>query len=151
MTTDTTVPSAGPVITVPELSLVVLIGVSGSGKSTFAARHFRPTEVLSSDSFRGLVGDDETDQSVTPAAFRALHAVATERLKLGRLTVIDATSVQPGDRQPLIALARAHHVLPVAIALDVPERVCAERNAGRAGRDFGPHVIGRSTLPSSGR
>jgi polynucleotide kinase-phosphatase len=131
------------VITVPELSLVVLIGVSGSGKSTFAARHFRPTEVLSSDSFRGLVGDDETDQSVTPAAFRALHAVATERLKLGRLTVIDATSVQPGDRQPLIALARAHHVLPVAIALDVPERVCAERNAARSGRDFGPHVIGR--------
>jgi len=143
VTTDTTVPSAGPVITVPELSLVVLIGVSGSGKSTFAARHFRPTEVLSSDSFRGLVGDDETDQSVTPAAFRALHAVATERLKLGRLTVIDATSVQPGDRQPLIALARAHHVLPVAIALDVPERVCAERNAARSGRDFGPHVIGR--------
>ena len=143
MTTDTTVPSAGPVITVPELSLVVLIGVSGSGKSTFAARHFRPTEVLSSDTFRGLVGDDETDQSVTPAAFRALHAVATERLKLGRLTVIDATSVQPGDRQPLIALARAHHVLPVAIALDLPERVCAERNVARSGRDFGPHVIGR--------
>jgi predicted kinase len=131
------------VIKVPELSLVVLIGVSGSGKSTFAARHFRPTEVLSSDTFRGLVGDDETDQSVTPAAFRALHAVATERLKLGRLTVIDATSVQPGDRQPLIALARAHHVLPVAIALDLPERVCAERNATRSGRDFGPHVIGR--------
>ena len=143
MTTDTTVPSAGPVITVPELSLVVLIGVSGSGKSTFAARHFRPTEVLSSDTFRGLVGDDETDQSVTPAAFRALHAVATERLKLGRLTVIDATSVQPGDRQPLIALARAHHVLPVAIAFDLPERVCAERNTARAGRDLGPHVIGR--------
>jgi polynucleotide kinase-phosphatase len=145
VTTDanTTVPAAGPVITVPELSLVVLIGVSGSGKSTFAARHFRPTEVLSSDTFRGLVGDDETDQSVTPAAFRALYAVATERLKLGRLTVIDATSVQPGDRQPLIALARAHHVLPVAIALDLPERVCAERNAGRAGRDFGLHVIGR--------
>ena len=143
MTTDTTVPSAGPVITVPELSLVVLIGVSGSGKSTFAARHFRPTEVLSSDTFRGLVGDDENDQSVTPAAFRALHAVAAERLKLGRLTVIDATNVQPGDRQPLIALARAHHVLPVAIVLDLPERVCAERNTARAGRDFGPHVIGR--------
>ncbi|HEX7269297.1 MAG TPA: polynucleotide kinase-phosphatase, partial [Streptosporangiaceae bacterium] len=137
MTTDTNT------ITIPELSLVVLIGVSGSGKTTFAARHFRPTEVLSSDAFRGLVGDDETDQSVTPAAFRALHAVATERLKLGRLTVIDATSVQPGDRQPLIALARAHHVLPVAIVLDLPERVCAERNAARTDRDFGPHVIGR--------
>jgi protein phosphatase len=130
-------------ITVPELSLIVLIGVSGSGKSTFAARHFRPTEVLSSDIFRGLVGDDETDQSVTRGAFAALHAVAIERLKLGRLTVIDATSVQAGDRKPLLELARAHHVLPVAIVLDVPERVCAGRNEARAGRDFGAGVIRR--------
>jgi predicted kinase len=143
VTTPVLTPAPTSTITVPELSLVVLIGVSGSGKTTFAARHFRPTEVLSSDTFRGLVGDDETDQSVTPAAFRALHAVAAERLKLGRLTVIDATSVQPGDREPLIALARAHHVLPVAIVLDLPERVCAERNAARADRDFGPHVISR--------
>jgi protein phosphatase len=128
---------------IPRLSLVVLIGVSGSGKSTFAARHFRPTEVLSSDAFRGLVGDDENDQSVSAEAFTALHAVAVQRLKLGRLTVIDATNVLPDARRPLLALAREHHVLPVAVVLDVPEQVCVRRNQARPDRAFGAGVIRR--------
>ena len=130
-------------IKIPELSLVVLVGVTGSGKSTFAARHFRPTEVLSSDFFRGLVGDDENDQSVTAAAFEALHVVAAKRLAIGRLTVIDATNVQPDARRPLVALAREHHVLPVAIVLDISERTCIERNAARADRSFGSGVVAR--------
>jgi protein phosphatase len=130
-------------ITIPKLCLVVLVGTSGSGKSTFAASHFAPTEVLSSDFFRGLVGDDENDQAVTAEAFGALHEVAARRLKLGRLTVVDATSVQPDARRPLVALAREHHVLPVAIVLDVPPAVCAERNAARQDRDFGARVIKR--------
>jgi protein phosphatase len=128
-------------ITIPELSLVVLIGPSGSGKSTFAARHFKPTEVLSSDEFRGLVSDDENDQTVTKDAFDALHFVAGKRLALGRLSVIDATNVQREARRPLVELARAHHVLPVAIVFDLPERLCIDRNAGRPDRDFGARVI----------
>jgi len=130
-------------IKIPELSLVVLVGTTGSGKSTFAARHFRPTEVLSSDVFRGLVGDDESDQSVTAEAFEALHAVAAQRLKLGRLTVVDATNLRPGARGPLVALAREHHVLPVAVVLDIPEQICIDRNAARPDRDFGPGVVRR--------
>ena len=130
-------------IKVPELSLVVLIGASGSGKSVFAARHFKPTEVLSSDRFRGLVADDENDQSVSKEAFEVLHFIAGKRLGIGRLTVIDATNVQPEARKPLVALAREHHVLPVAVVLDVPEKVCIERNRTRPDRDFGPHVIRR--------
>jgi protein phosphatase len=130
-------------IRIPELCLVTLIGVTGSGKSTFAARHFRPTEVLSSDFFRGLVGDDENDQSVTAAAFDALHMVAAKRLAIGRLTVIDATSVQPDARRPLVALAREHHVLPVAIVLDISEKTCIERNAARPDRSFGAGVVRR--------
>ena len=130
-------------VKIPELCLVVLVGVSGSGKSTFAGRGFRATEVLSSDTFRGLVGDDENDQSVTAAAFEALHAVAAQRLKLGKLTVIDATNVQPDARRPLLALAREYHVLPVAIVLDVPEQVCVERNAARPDRAFGAGVVRR--------
>ena len=131
------------VLRVPRLCLVVLVGVTGSGKSSFAARHFRATEVLSSDTFRGLVGDDENDQSVTAAAFEALHAVAAQRLRLGRLTVIDATNVQPDARRPLLALAREYHVLPVAIVLDVPEQVCIERNQARPDRAFGAGVVRR--------
>lgn len=107
-------------LTVPELSLVVLVGISGSGKSRFAARHFRPSEVLSSDAFRLLVSDDEADQSATDDAFELLGAVAGKRLARKRLTVVDATSVQRDARAPLIALARAHHVVPVAIVLDRP-------------------------------
>jgi len=128
-------------LTIPELSLVVLIGPSGCGKSTFARRHFKPTEVLSSDAFRALVSDDENDQSATEDAFAALHFVGGRRLAKARLTVIDATNVQPEARKPLVALAREYHVLPVAIVFDLPERVCHERNRSRADRNFGPHVI----------
>ena len=124
-------------IRLPTLSLVVLVGLSGSGKSTFAARHFAPTEILSSDFCRALVSDDDNDQTVTSEAFDVLHHIAGVRLGLGRITVVDATNVQAHARKPLVELARRHHVLPVAIVLDVPERLCQERNAGRADRTFG--------------
>jgi protein phosphatase len=130
-------------LSIPELSLVVLVGVTGSGKSTFARAHFKPTEVISSDYCRGLVADDENDQSATPDAFDVLHYVAGKRLARGRLTVVDATSVQPEARAPLVALAREHDVLPVAIVLDLPSSLCEARNARRPDRDFGAHVIRR--------
>src|SRR2546429_9840054 len=118
-------------LTIPELSLVVLVGPSGCGKSTFARRHFRATEVLSSDFCRGLVSDDENDQSATKDAFEVLHFVASKRLAAGKLTVIDATSVQPEARKPLITLAREYHCLPVAIVFNLPEKLCQERNQHR--------------------
>ncbi len=128
-------------INLPELSFVVLVGPSGSGKSTFARRCFKPTEVLSSDNCRAMVSDNENDQTVTKEAFEILHFIAAKRLAAGRLTVIDATNVQPEARQPLVALAREYHVLPVAIVFDLPERICQERNRHRQDRNFGPHVI----------
>jgi protein phosphatase len=128
-------------ITIPELSVIALVGVSGSGKSTFAARHFLPTEVISSDFCRKLVSDDENDQSSTNAAFAVLHTIAAKRLESGRIAVIDATSVRPDDRKPIVQLAKDHHVFAYAIVLDVPPEVCRERNAMRPDRDFGDHVI----------
>jgi protein phosphatase len=128
-------------ITIPELSLVVLIGPSGCGKSSFARTHFKPTEVLSSDFCRGLVSDDENAQAATKDAFEVLHFVARKRLAGGRLTVVDATNVQPEARKPLVALAREFHVLPVAIVLNLPEKLCHERNQNRPDRQFGPHVV----------
>ncbi len=128
-------------ITIPKLSLVVLIGPSGSGKSTFARRHFLGTEVLSSDTCRGLVSDDENNQAATTDAFEVLHYIAAKRLERGLLTVVDATNVQPEARRPLVALARQYHVLPVAIVLNMPEKVCQQRNEDRPDRTFGPHVI----------
>src|SRR6516164_4246488 len=128
-------------IAIPRLSLVVLVGPSGSGKSTFARRHFLPTEILSSDACRGMVSDNETDQAATNDAFAVLHFIAGKRLALGRLTVIDATNVQPEARKPLVQLARQYHCLPVAIVLNLPENLCQERNQSRIERDFGPHVV----------
>ena len=110
-------------IKIPKLSLVVLIGPSGSGKTTFARRHFLPTEILSSDICRAMVADDENDQSVTPHAFEILHHIAAKRLELGKLTVIDATNVQPESRKPLARAGPANiHCLPVAIVFDLPEQ-----------------------------
>ncbi|MEW2613492.1 polynucleotide kinase-phosphatase [Streptomyces sp. NPDC047880] len=136
----------GRVLPVTDLSLVVLIGASGSGKSTFARRHFKPTEVISSDFCRGLVSDDENDQGATKDAFDVLHYIAGKRLAAGRRTVVDATSVQSDARRQLIDLARQYDVLPIAIVLDVPEEVCAERNAARTDRaDMPRRVIHRHT------
>ena len=130
-------------LTIPELALVVLVGPSGSGKSTFAAKHFRSTEVLSSDFCRGLVADDENDLAATAPAFRVLQYIAGERLRSGRLTVVDATNVQPEARKPLIQLARDHDFLAAAIVFDLSEKVCAERNRGRPDRNLPSGVIHR--------
>src|SRR5437763_5455743 len=132
-------------LTIPELCLVVLIGPTGCGKSTFARKHFGPMEVLSSDFCRALVSNDENDQDATGDAFDVLRYVAAKRLTRGLLTVIDATNVQAESRKPLIELAHAHDVLPVAIVLNLPEKVCHERNKQRLDRDFGPHVIRQQT------
>ncbi|WP_314613476.1 polynucleotide kinase-phosphatase [Streptomyces stackebrandtii] len=129
---------------VTDLSLVVLVGATGSGKSTFARRHFKPTEIVSSDFCRGLVADDENDQSASKDAFDVLHYIVGKRLAAGRLTVVDATNVQQEARRQLVQLARSHDVLPIAIVLDLPEDVCRSRNAGRPDRaDMPAHVIQR--------
>ncbi|WP_437680935.1 polynucleotide kinase-phosphatase [Sorangium sp. So ce131] len=132
-------------LVVPALSLVVLVGASGSGKSTFARAHFKPSEILSSDHYRGVVADDENDQSATADAFDVLRYIAGKRLAAGRLAVVDATNVQADARRPLVELARQHHVLPVAIVLDLPEKLCHARNAARPDRQFGPHVVRNQT------
>ena len=128
---------------IPELSLVVLVGVSGSGKTTFARQHFGPFEVISSDFCRGLVADDENDQAASADAFDVLEYIAGKRLAAGRLTVVDATNVQPAARKKFVELARAHDVLPVAIVLDLPKTLCAQRNTSRPDRAFGAQVIAR--------
>ena len=129
------------ILRIPEPSLVLLIGPSGSGKSTFASKHFKSTEILSSDFCRGLVSDDETDQTATNDAFEVLRFIAAKRLAAGKLTVIDATNVQADARKPLLALAREYHYLTVAIVFNMPTKLCRERNAARSDRDLKPHVI----------
>ena len=128
-------------IEIPEFCLVLLIGASGSGKSTFAARHFASTEVISSDTCRSLVSDDAGSAAATKDAFELLEFIARKRLARRRLTVVDATNVRAEDRANCIRIAREHHALAVAVVLDLPERVCRERNADRPDRDFGPHVV----------
>ncbi|MFE9724265.1 polynucleotide kinase-phosphatase [Streptomyces sp. NPDC005794] len=136
--------STSRTLPVTDLSLVVLIGASGSGKSTFARKHFKPTEIVSSDFCRGLVADDENDQSASRDAFDVLHYIVGKRLAAGRLTVVDATNVQAESRKQLVQLARQHDVLPIAIVLDLPEELCQARNATRPDRAGMPrHVVQR--------
>ena len=130
-------------IELPEVGLVVLVGASGSGKSTFAKKHFLPTEVVSSDQCRALVSDDENDQSVTPQAFALLHDIVDKRLELGKFTVVDATNVKPQDRKPLVDLARKWDVLASAIAFDLPLDMCSAHNAARPDRQTPEHAIKR--------
>lgn len=125
---------APPVIVLPDPCLVVLVGAAGSGKSTFAARHFSPSEVLSSDAFRERVSGDPADQAATGAAFAALHAALSQRLRDRLLTVVDATSVQAHARHQLTRRAAAAGVPAIAVVLDLPVTVVLERNAARSSR-----------------
>lgn len=130
-------------ISVPEVSLVLLVGASGSGKTRFARAHFGRYETISSDECRGLVSNDPNDQSATQAAFDVLHTIASKRLAAGLLTVIDATNVQPKARGSLIQLARDHDVLPVAIVFDLAEPVLLAHDSGREDTPRGERVIKR--------
>ncbi|MFI5783204.1 polynucleotide kinase-phosphatase [Nocardia sp. NPDC051570] len=131
-------------LSIPELSLVTLVGSTGSGKSTFARKHFPATAIVSSDACRGIVSDDENDQSATEDAFALLHHIVGVRLRRGLRTVVDATNVQSMGRRELVRVAREHDVLPIAIVLDVPDRICLERNANRPDRaHLGHHVVAR--------
>ncbi len=140
-------------LTIPELSLVLLVGASGTGKSTFAAKHFGPFEALSSDHYRAVVSNDPTNQAATADAFDALAYLAEVRLRRGLLTVIDATNVSPQARARWVTLAKRYHVIPVAIVLDLPTKLAIERNKGREDRNFGGGVVRKqaSTLHRSMR
>jgi protein phosphatase len=120
---------------------VVLVGAAGSGKSTFAREHFRATEILSSDYFRGMVSDDENDQEATADAFALLHLALEKRLARGKLCVVDATNVRAEHRRPLIERARLFARPAVAILLETPDAVCLERAASRAIRPVRAEVI----------
>ena len=133
--------STNNTIKIPELALVVLIGATGSGKSSFARKHFKSTEIVSSDACRAIVSDDENNQASSTDAFSLARYITGLRLKNGLVTVIDATNVQESSRKDWIKLAREYHCLPVAIVLNLPEKVCVQRNALRDDRNFGSHVI----------
>ena len=123
-----------PPIELPRSGLVALIGPSGSGKSTWATRHARPTEILSSDTFRALISDDANDQDATQDAFEVLHLVAARRMAHRRLSIVDATNVEGWARGQLLELARRHEARTMAIVFDVPLEVCLARNAVRGDR-----------------
>lgn len=118
----------------PDMSLVLLVGASGTGKSTFAAKHFSPYEVLSSDHYRGVASNEVTNQHATTDAFAILEYITAKRLSRGLLTVIDATNARSEDRKRWVKIAREHNVLAVAIVLDIPTHIAKARNAVRTDR-----------------
>jgi predicted kinase len=129
-------------IQIPAIALIVLIGPSGCGKSTFARERFRETEVVSSDRCRALVADDESDQSATRQAFTIFNAIVRARLSLQRLTIADATNLQPWPRQRLRDLANDARVPCLALLLDVPLELCHEQARNRS-RHVRPEIIDR--------
>jgi len=128
-------------LSIPDPSLVLLIGPSGSGKSTFARRRFARTEIVSSDECRAVVSDDEQNQAASHAAFEVLNLIVAKRLTGRRLTVVDATNVDARARKPLLALAREYSAYPVALVFDLPEEVCQERNRQRLDRIVPPEIV----------
>jgi protein phosphatase len=130
-------------IKIPEIALVLLVGPSSSGKSTFAKKHFLPTEIVSSDACRALVSDDENDLTATHYAFDVLHTIAAARLKMGKLVVIDALNIRKEDRAGLVKLAQDNYALAVALVLETPIRTLFDRHETRTDRKFGKSVLER--------
>lgn len=125
----------------PDPALVLLVGPSGSGKSTFAATHFAPTQVISSDELRGRLSDNPADQSTSSEAFRILAVLVNGRLRRGLTAVVDATNLRAVNRRPLRAMALRHGVPVIAVVFDLPEREYFERNARRPDRRVHPDVV----------
>ena len=121
-------------IRIPRATLVVLCGPVGCGKSTFAAKHFLPTRVVSSDACRAMVADDEADQSATPQAFSLLHAIVRRRLARGRFTVADSTALTRPARRRLLSIARNQDCGAVLLVFDIPLAACIAWNATRPRR-----------------
>lgn len=115
----------------PRPRVILLVGLPGSGKSTYAARHGLP--VLSSDSIRGLLLDDVTDQSINRRIFAELRRLLRLRLELRRpVTCIDATNLTSAERRPYIRIAQMYGADAEAVFFDVPAAVCKRRNSGRS-------------------
>jgi predicted kinase len=124
-------------------TLVVLVGAAGSGKSTFAARWFDPSEILSSDAFREILTGDASDQRATKTAFSIIHREVTKRLAAKRTVVVDATNIEPSARRHLIARAKFAEVPAIAIVFALPRGVVLARNAARQGRVVDPAIVER--------
>jgi len=135
-----------PNIRLPGAHLVLLIGASGSGKSSFARRHFSDTEIVSSDRCRAMISDDENDQTATDDAFAILHDLVDKRLRRRLLTVVDATNLEAPHRATLLSIARRRHLPTMAVVLRVPQDVLRSRLRGRTDRQFGPDVLDRQVL-----
>ena len=128
-------------LSIPDPSLVVLVGAAGAGKSTFAARHFDPSEVFSSDAYRARISGDPANQAVTRAAFGILHRDLARRLAGQQLSVVDATNLGRAARRVLLRLASAGGVPAVAIVFDLPVDVILARNAARTARVVDEAVV----------
>ena len=112
------------------MRVVVLVGLPGSGKSTYLEQ--MGGGALSSDAIRRLLADDETDQTIHDRVFQTMRYLLRHRLALERpVTYIDATNLTPEERQPYIAIARSYGCQVEAVYFDVPLEVCRERNARR--------------------
>jgi protein phosphatase len=127
----------------PDSCLVVLIGAAGAGKTTFAARHFEPAEILSSDAYRALIAGDESDQRATRAVFGRLHRALERRLADGLLTIVDATNVERSARRALLVRAMDAGLPSIAIVLDLPPATIVARNAARSSRIVDERVVRR--------
>jgi F420-dependent oxidoreductase-like protein len=120
------------VVRLPDPSLVVLVGVAGSGKSTWARRWFPPGAIVSSDDLRAVVGRYRHDLRASKDAIEVLELIVTKRLRRGLLTVIDSTALDPAVRAGYRRLAARAGVACHAVVVDTPERETRARNRGRS-------------------
>ena len=124
-------PARIPTMPLPDPALVVLVGVAGSGKSTWALAHYRRAELVSSDELRGIVGSGPADLDASDDAFDLLERIVAARLSRGLTTVVDTLGLDPVRRLAWRDAARAVGMAAVVVLVDTPGEECRRRNALR--------------------
>lgn len=112
-------------ITIPKPSLVILVGPSCSGKTTFSKKYFEDDEIISMDL------NNQGNKKAKENSIDILYNQISKKLEIGKIVVLDSSNLIESTRKVLLRFANEFHILPIAIVFNISEKECLKRNESK--------------------